>query len=241
MSLCATAVGRPDLRSVDIDRMFEIYSACYQDTCRARFEQDLDDKTHCVVLRDTHDTIMGFTTLKLFEMSWDNQPCKFIFSGDTIITPEHWGSQQLAFAWSRLVGDLWRQAPDVPLYWFLICKGHRTYRYLRAMVLDYAPRAGHSTAPRVQALMDHLAYTRFGDAYDPATGVLSFKTPQGRLSAELALISENHAKLPEVEYFLQKNPGYAEGDELVCLCRLAPKNLRPLARRLFMTEQYSAC
>ncbi len=79
MSLCATAVGRPDLRSVDIDRMFEIYSACYQDTCRARFEQDLDDKTHCVVLRDTHDTIMGFTTLKLFEMSWDNQPCKFIF------------------------------------------------------------------------------------------------------------------------------------------------------------------
>lgn len=241
MSLCATALQRSDLQPNDIDRMFEIYCACYQDTCRVRFKQDLDDKTHCVVLRDACDTIMGFSTLKLFEMHWDNQPGRFIFSGDTIITPEHWGSQQLAFAWSRLVGDLWRQAPDVPLYWFLICKGHRTYRYLRAMVLDYAPRAGHLTEPHVQALMDHLAHTRFGDAYNSATGLLSFKTPQGRLTAELAQVSENHARLPDVAYFLERNPGYAQGDELVCLCRFTPENLRPLARRLIMAEQLSTC
>ncbi|TFZ32782.1 hypothetical protein EWW49_35960, partial [Pseudomonas syringae] len=95
--------------------MFDIYSACYQDTCRVRFAQDLDDKTHCVVLRDTHDTIMGFTTLKLFEMSWDNQPCKFVSSGDTIIPPEHWGSPQPAVAWSRVGGALCGYSPHAPL------------------------------------------------------------------------------------------------------------------------------
>ncbi len=176
MSLRATTVECADLSLNEIEQMFELYSACYQDTCRIRFGHDLDDKTHCVILRDAGDRIVGFTTLKLFEMLWQNQLKRFVFSGDTIIDPEHWGSQQLTFAWSRLVGDLWRQRPQVPFYWFLICKGHRTYRYLRAMILNYAPRAGQVTAPDVQALMDHLATTHFGDAYDSTTGLLRFQT-----------------------------------------------------------------
>ncbi len=241
MSLRATTVECADLSLNEIEQMFELYSACYQDTCRIRFGHDLDDKTHCVILRDAGDRIVGFTTLKLFEMLWQNQLKRFVFSGDTIIDPEHWGSQQLTFAWSRLVGDLWRQRPQVPFYWFLICKGHRTYRYLRAMILNYAPCAGQVTAPGVQALMDHLATTHFGDAYDSTAGLLRFQTPQGRLVPTLAEVPENHSRLEEVAYFLERNPGYANGDELVCLCQLTPENLRPFARRLFVTAQPSAC
>jgi hypothetical protein len=38
---------------------------------------------------------------------------------------------------------------------------------------------------------------------------------------------------PEVRFFLAANPGYVRGDELLCLCRLAPDNLTPIARRAF--------
>jgi hypothetical protein len=31
----------------------------------------------------------------------------------------------------------------------------------------------------------------------------------------------------------ERNPHYAAGDELMCLTRLTPSNLRPLAQRLF--------
>ena len=241
MSLRATSVECSHLQLHEIDRMFEIYSASYHDTCRMRFAQDIDDKTHCIVLRDADEVIVGFSTLKLYDTTWENLRRRIIFSGDTIIDREHWGSQQLAFAWSRLVGELWRQSPGTPLYWFLICKGHRTYRYLRAMILNYAPRAATVTAPEVQRLMDHLAHSRFGPAYNPQTGLVTFDTPQGRLTEALAQVPETHLRLPEVAYFLQKNPRYASGDELVCLCELTPSNFRPFALRLFGSVQPTPC
>lgn len=237
MRLSATSVECCDLHPHEIDRMFEIYSASYCDTSRPRFDQDFQDKTHCIVLRYADETIVGFTTLKRYERTWSGQSIRVIFSGDTIIDREHWGSQQLAFAWMRLAGEIWQEQPDVPLYWFLICKGHRTYRYLGAMALNYAPRAGVVTDPAVQALADHLAVERFGEAYDPATGVLSFRVPQGRLTTELAQVPAPHLRLENVAYFLQKNPHYASGDELVCLCELHPDNLRPMALRLFAAAQ----
>ena len=225
MSLSATSVECAHLHLNDIDRMFEIYAASYDDTSRARFDQDFKEKTHCIVLRDAGEVIVGFTTLKLYEKTWSGKPIRVIFSGDTIIDREHWGSQQLAFAWMRLAGEIWQEQSEIPLYWLLICKGHRTYRYLDAMALNYSPRAGAVTDSGVQALMDHLAIDRFGEAYDPKTGVLSFKVPQGRLSTELARVPAPHLRLANVLYFLERNPFYASGDELVCLCELHPLSL----------------
>ncbi|MDE1006237.1 MAG: hypothetical protein OSB38_11280 [Paraburkholderia fungorum] len=229
-------IERATLSTVEIDRMYALYSASYCDAQRDLFNQDLNDKSHCIILRDTDHVIQGFSTLKLYNSTWNNAPLRVIFSGDTIIDPAHWGSQQLAFAWIRFAGELQKQTPAVPLYWFLICKGHRTYRYLRAFAHDYAPRGDAATAPDRQSLMDQLATQRFGNAYDAATGVLSFPKPQGRLTPELAQISDAHRRLPDVAYFLQRNPHYARGDELVCLCELSPANLRPMARRLFCSE-----
>ncbi|MFJ2686723.1 hypothetical protein ACIOYV_23675 [Pseudomonas sp. NPDC087342] len=241
MSLSATSVECSRLHLNEIDRMFEIYSASYYDTSRARFDQDFKEKTHCIVLRDADEVIVGFTTLKFYEKNWSGKRIRVIFSGDTIIDREHWGSQQLAFAWMRLTGEIWQEQPEIPLYWFLICKGHRTYRYLGAMALSYAPRASTVTAPGVQALMDHLAIDRFGEAYDPKTGILSFEEPQGRLTTELAQVPAPHLRLENVLYFLEKNPRYAAGDELVCLCELHPDNLRPMALRLFSAARYLPC
>lgn len=33
---------------------------------------------------------------------------------------------------------------------------------------------------------------------------------------------------------MQRNPGYRQGDELVCLCEVAASNLKPLAQRVFL-------
>jgi hypothetical protein len=233
MRLRATPIERATLSADEIDRMFALYSDSYCDARRDRFDRDLADKTHCIILRDAADVIQGFSTLKLYVATWRESLVRVIFSGDTIIAPAHWGSQQLAFAWIRLAGAIKQHAANVPLYWFLICKGHRTYRYLHAFAHDYAPRADAITPIDTQALMDHLATERFGAAYDAGAGILSFATPQGRLTPALAEVSDAHRKLPNVAYFLARNPHYGRGDELVCLCELSSANLRPMARRLF--------
>jgi hypothetical protein len=207
MDLRANVVARAALCSDEVERMFSLYAASYRDTARARFLDDLGDKTHCIVLRDGDGTIQGFSTLKLYETRWRETRIRVMFSGDTIIDPAHWGTQQLAFAWIRHAGDVRRAAPAVPLYWFLICKGHRTYRYLGAFARHYLPLAGARADGR--------------------------DVPQGRLAPELASVPDAHRRIGDVAYFLQRNPGYARGDELVCLCELSAPNLRPLARRLF--------
>lgn len=239
MDLRANVVACTTLTFDEVERMYSLYATSYLDTARARFLADLSDKTHCIVLRDGDGTIQGFSTLKLYETRWRETPIRVMFSGDTIIDPEHWGTQQLAFAWIRHAGEVRRAAPTVPLYWFLICKGHRTYRYLGAFARHYLPRAGapadgtDSADAAAQDLLDHLATERYGRAYDRAAGILSFDVPQGRLAPELASVPDAHRRIGNVAYFLQRNPGYACGDELVCLCELSAVNLRPLARRLF--------
>lgn len=233
MELRASAVELSTLLPSEIERMYALYAASYRDTTYARFRVDLDDKTHSIVLRGADGSIHGFTTLKRYATRWQETDIRVIFSGDTIVDPAHWGSQQLAFEWIRHAGRTWREAPDLPLFWFLIVKGHRTYRYLRAFARDYAPRAGIAAADGTCALMDHLATERYGGAYDPSTGLLTFDEPMGRLAPALAEIPAAHRQLPEVEFFLKRNPQYARGDELVCLCELNASNLRPLARRLF--------
>ena len=63
--------------------------------------------------------------------------------------------------------------------------------------------------------------------------MVRFAASRGHLRAEYAQVPDAHRRLPEVAFFLDRNPGYARGDELVCVCELAAGTLRPLARRAF--------
>jgi len=213
--------------------MFSLFERYYEGTGFEIFRRDLLAKDHAVLLRDRLGVLRGFSTLALYTREYRGGPLKVVFSGDTIVDERAWGSHAFAFSWLRWVGALKARAPQVPLYWLLISKGHRTYRYLPAFSRSYYPAHDRPTPPPVQALMDFLAADRFGAAYKAASGVLRFAGLEGHLRSHYARIPEKDLRLPEVRYFLQRNPGYAQGDELVCLCELAADNLRPIARRVF--------
>jgi hypothetical protein len=82
-------------------------------------------------------------------------------------------------------------------------------------------------------IRDALASEMFGNAFDPVSGIIHFPEPRGNLLPDWAAPSERERRLPDVAYFLQANPGYAEGDELACLCEITRANMRPLTRRWF--------
>ena len=176
----------------------------------------------------------GFSTLAVYERTFEGAPVRVLFSGDTVVDESHWGQQALAFAWLRLAGALKAEQPGVPLYWLLISKGHRTYRYLPAFSRAFHPSPDDAGAGPLRALKDFLARDRFGADYDAATGVVRFPESRGHLRAPYADVPEAHLRLPEVAFFLAANPGYAQGDELVCVCELAEDRLQPIARRAFV-------
>ena len=231
--LAATVERVTTLDARAVAAMFELYDSYYDASSRALFEADLGNKHFVVMLREPSGALAGFSTLAVLEAEVEDRRLRAIYSGDTIIDHAHWGTQALAFTWIRFAGAIKAWAPQLPLYWFLIVKGHRTYRYLSAFSIDFHPHWQAPTPAPARAIMDALAARRFGDAYDPARGVVSFTQSRGHLRSEWALVEAAEAARPDVAFFLGSNPGYRHGDELVCLTELCSGNLRPLARRVF--------
>jgi len=216
-----------------VGEMYDLYAIYYAATSRPLFDADLGGKDYVVVLRDETNGVVGFSTLAILESEIDGKLLRAIYSGDTIIDRAHWGTQALAFTWIRFAGAVKAQAPVLPLYWFLIVKGHRTYRYLSAFSIDFFPHWQAATPAWARAIMHGLAQRRFGAAYDAARGVVSFPQSRGHLKPAWAAVDPEEALRPDVAFFLERNPGYTNGDELVCLTELTARNLRPLARRVF--------
>ena len=213
--------------------MYALYASYFDATSTELFNNDLLDKDFVFLLHNRQQSLKGFSTVAQINFQYEQNPYRALFSGDTIIDFDYWGGQSLAIAWIQFAAQIKYQQPSIPLYWFLIVKGHRTYRYLPAFCRDYYPNHSNSTPQLEQSLIDTLATQRFGSNYQKNQGVLSFKQSPGYLKSAWAGVSEQDMGKPEVKYFIQRNPGYTNGDELVCIAELEMNNLRPYARRIF--------
>lgn len=212
--------------------MAALYLRHYDACSEGRFYTDLDAKSE-VLLLYCADQLIGFSTFLLYPFVWHGQRLRIVFSGDTVVDREHWGQQALAFGWIARMGRLYRDAPEQPLYWFLIVKGHRTYRYLPAFSLRFFPD-WRCCDTDLQALAEALGRDYFGNDYSAAQGVVTFAESHGQLKADIAEPDAAELQKEGVRFFLQRNPGYRDGHELVCVCPLAAENLKPLSRRLFL-------
>lgn len=216
-------------------QMQQLYLGCYDGSSATLFQQDLQEKDEVILLYRA-EQLVGFTALMVYPVEWQGCQLQVVYSGDTIVHPAHWGQQALAFAWIAHAGHIQARAPGMPLYWFLLVKGHRTFRYLSAFSQHFHPHwGGHD--PYLHALADHLATARFGDAYCPQTGVVAFARSHGHLRHDLAGVSPMDLRKTATRFFLERNPRYAHGEELVCLCRLSAHNLKPMAARIFSRPQ----
>lgn len=223
---------RRELSAEDAGQMYALYAAYYAETSYERFAADLAAKDYVIQLV-AGGSLCGFSTLALLEFSAGGVGRRAIYSGDTIIDHHYWGEQALATAFCRLAGAVKATDPGMPLYWFLITKGHRTYRYLGAFSREYYPHPARAISLLAAECIDTLARGTFGDAWKPELGIVRFERSQGQLRAEWTEPRSALAARPEVCFFLERNPGHASGDELCCLTELVDANLRSYARRAF--------
>lgn len=227
--LVSETVPLAQLGEEEITRLFALFSAHYDGADPTQFRVDLAEKQWVLLFR-AEEQIIGFSTQRVLATQFEGRPVRALFSGDTVIDRRHWGSQVLMKSWCRFSGRVIAQEPEIPLYWFLLSKGHRTYLYLPLFFRDWFPRRGGAGDPSLEPLLIHLARARYADAYDELTHCIRPVTPHDRLKADLDNTEERHHNL-DVAYFRERNPGYTEGVELACIARIAPENLRGTARR----------
>jgi hypothetical protein len=210
--------------------MYQLLEAHFIGVTRARFEQDLSDKDFAILVMQGN-RLVGFSTLLAYETSFNGQPVSVIYSGDTIMARDAWGSTALPRAWIETVNGLRNIYARGPLYWLLLTSGFRTYRFLSVFWREFWPRFDRATPPPTKRLLDQLALERFGKQYDSAAGIVRFDQPQ-KLRDELAEIPSGRVDDPHITCFQMRNPGHGEGDELVCLADLSTDNLTAAGRRM---------
>jgi len=183
-----------------------------------QFATDLAEKDGAVLLEDDAGRVCGFSTLQVYDSAAAS--VRVAYSGDTIVEHAARNSPALAQTWIATARHLGAE------YWLLITSGFRTYRFLPVFWREFWPRYG---APGPVPLLDALARERFGNRY--ANGVVRFASPQ-RLRGAAAEIPAGRRTDPHIAFFATQNPGWARGDELVCLCELSEANLTPAGERM---------
>ena len=233
--LTGSVVPVADLAERDTREMFALHTRLYERVSEPQFLRDLEEKEWVLLLRDgPSGEIRGFTTILLLETEVHGEPLHAVFSGDTGIDPAFWGGQALVKTWARFMGELLARHPSRRLFWFLICKGYRTYLYLPLFFHDFYPRAD-TVAPRFERdLITTLGTLKYPRDFNPESGVIEFASSHGHLTPALAGTPAHRRAHPHVRFFLERNPGYARGHELVCVAEISPENMKGLARRLLL-------
>ena len=208
--------------------MLALMEAHYENVTAEAFEADLAGKDAAVLLRDAAGRLRGFSTLVRTDVAAAGLRASVWFSGDTVVEAAHRHTAALPRAWSRHVFADARARPGAT-YWFLLSAGASTYRFLPTFYRRFLPAPGAAEDDAERALLDAVARARFGERYAGGVVRLAHPTP---LRPGVADLTAARLRDPHVAFFAARNPGWARGDELACLCRIAPDNLTPAGRRM---------
>jgi hypothetical protein len=225
-------VRREDLTEAEREAMYGLLAGSFAGVTRERFAADLAEKTWALLLEDEAG-LQGFSTLLLYESSLPGEGvCTVVYSGDTIVDPAAWRSAALPRCWIGAVRRLREEHSRGRLWWLLLTSGFRTYRFLPVFWRDFWPRWNAPTPPETQTRLDLLAREKLGGLYLREQGIVRFPQPQ-RLRDTLDRVPEGRLADPHVAFFLARNPGWREGDELACLTEIAEDNLTAAGRRMW--------
>ena len=213
-----------NLSDKQMNDMFAIMQKYYDNIEWNNFYNDLTRKLDTVILCDESDTIKGFTTLALFEY---RENIRILFSGDTVVEREYWGANNLPHIWAKNAIEHSENFMGTT-YWLLLSKGYKTYRYLHAFFNEFYPRFDAETPKFAIDIIDGFCRQNWGEKYQ--NGVI--KMGKDYLKDGVAAIDEKQMKDKNTAFFVEKNPNYQKGDELVCLAEISLPNLNKLGRKI---------
>lgn len=215
--------------------MHQLMLDFYENVDWPEFERDLCEKEWAILCTDKGGRILGFTTLMRLRAQCGVEHLTALYSGDTVLDPAIWGSGGWTRAWGRLAAKLMAEMKGEPLYWILLTATHRTYRFLPTFLQEFYPRPGVETPAAFQGRMQAFAHAKFGANYIAARGIVRTDRPL-RVRAERWEMAQEGLDDEHAAFFARENPGYLQGDYLVCIGDLSPNNQTRLGRKFFSLD-----
>ncbi len=213
-----------------IERMFFLMSEHYDCVTKELFLHDLSNKQWIGLLKDHREQIQGFTTFVINPKNCNAPSYNIVFSGDTIISRDYWGTSELVRGTAYTFGRMLAMNPQKKLYWYLMSKGHRTYMYLPLFFRRFYPSFDPERHFDYLDIANQCSKILYPAAWDASKGVVIFPEKHGQLKPELAQGALEKKSHSHVQFFLEKNPDFGQGDELICITELHPDNALGIVR-----------
>lgn len=218
----------------DTAQMFSLMDTFYAYMEKAIFLSDLSKKDYCVLLYDDRGVIQGFSTQQLLKVKVGSICVHGVFSGDTIIHKDCWGSMEIFKCFARFFFPYGAQYEH--FYWFLSSKGYKTYKILPTFFQKFYPNYHDETPPMMKNIMDAFGKGMYPVEYEQETGVIVYRQTKDTLKPGVADITPRHLRDPDIAFFAARNPAYQRGNDMVCIAELKERNLKPMIRRLFFSS-----
>jgi hypothetical protein len=233
------------LGEAQLHEMYALFQRYYKDVDSDRFRADLSEKDLVFLFADRARPpgrqLIGFSTIFRRSATVRRRRASFLFSGDTVMAAEYWGLPHLKTAFFVYILLAKLRSPLNPVYWMLISKGYKTYMMMIRNFGFAFPRRDQPNHPDAQAAMDTFYSEKFGDCYEPSTGLIKHPVCLGAVADGLAQPTPAAREHPDVAFFLDRNPNFHVGEELACVAEVRfadfPRHVRkyvlgPVARPL---------
>jgi hypothetical protein len=226
------ALRRSDsLTPTELDEIWVVTDR-YVETDRSIYEKKLRDIPEVGLWRTRSGTLVGLVSLDVYRVEWERRTSVVHFTSSVVIDEQFRGRNLVLRTGMRAFAREKLKRPWQPAYWFFDTLRYKSYVLLPRNLAEFWPRRERATPPGVARFIDFLARRRYGDAWSPATGVVT-RSGDKRLRPTTAPIESPHRSDPDVTFFEASNPGHREGDMLVCLVPLSAWNLlRPVLRAI---------
>lgn len=209
-----------DLTSKNHQEMFDLFEQYYNDVSFEMFLSDLLEKDHVFILRNEAHELIGFSTIFRRRMGQKKKQYTALFSGDTVIRKDYWGNKALQKAFFFYILESKFLSGTRPLYWFLQSKGFKTYMMMRKNFRHSFPKAGREIPRPLQKALNEFYQKKYGENFKVDAGLIQFPISKGAAKIEHCKPEDKHLSNEDIQFFLKKNPGYFNGDELACIAEI---------------------
>jgi hypothetical protein len=212
------------------DEIWEI-SQFHYEMERDYAEATLKKRQRIALLRSGADgALVGMAALDTYAVSFDGRRIAAIFTSHVLLREQHRGQNLIQRLGFRAFLEARLRYPLRRIYWFFDTFSYKSYLLLARNARHFWPRHDRTTPAWEQALMTRLGNEIYGDAWQPARGIVG-RSGRKRLRPGVNPINARLAGDADFEFFIRRNPGHAEGDMLVCLCPLSLPNWLYMASR----------
>lgn len=229
--LTVKGLRQPRIKFVDpatlddafIDELYEMYHP-YFNTGRAEFFDRMRHQINNLALfySPCGDELVGFNGLRLgrFELQ-DGRSAMTVYLGLAIIIPEWRGRLLVQRMVIRMFLELRWLDPTDPIFVWCDALTVRPFLVASRYLSEYYPAPNVETPEHIQELRRRLGETYYSDTFDPERCVVK-KASRKVKQHELSLQDRDD---PLVQYYVECNPGYIDGDGLIIIQPATFENL----------------